>query len=143
MAESIVVETLIRTRAVLINSIGNIVLCHHAVTLPGQWRLPGGDAMPGEHPDLAIVREVRKNTGMIFDTGSLSMVEEASDYDRISGRQVIQLDYRGASWDASLDPLFEGGVTEWKSPLACVAAVTNPGDRQAILQAYTSNSQNT
>ncbi|MDT5037491.1 MAG: hypothetical protein QOE03_2676, partial [Micromonosporaceae bacterium] len=32
--------------------------------LPGLWGLPGGGVEQGEHPDAAVVRELREETGL-------------------------------------------------------------------------------
>jgi ADP-ribose pyrophosphatase YjhB (NUDIX family) len=48
--------------AVIRDDAGRVLLQLHAET--GEWGLPGGAVEPEEHPEDAIVREVREETGL-------------------------------------------------------------------------------
>ncbi len=48
--------------------------------LRGLWELPGGKVEPGEHPDDAVVREIREELGCVVRvTGSLNGQEPVGD----------------------------------------------------------------
>lgn len=55
-----------------------ILLCRNSAQLPahaGRWTLPGGGLEFGEHPQAAVVRELREETGLAVRTGDLATVD--------------------------------------------------------------------
>ena len=58
---------------------GKILLCRltHLTGSAGMWTLPGGKVEFGEHPDLAVVREVLEETGLkVMHEGVLTVNSE-------------------------------------------------------------------
>ena len=55
-----------------------ILLCRISSFLPhlkGQWTLPGGGIEFAEHPEVAVVREVEEETGLIVEVTGLATVD--------------------------------------------------------------------
>jgi len=55
-----------------------VILARNSVhgPLPGQWSLPGGGVDFGETPQVALVREVREETGLTCEVGEVLTVDE-------------------------------------------------------------------
>lgn len=80
---------------VCIDAAGRLLLCRlSAVTeAPGAWTLPGGGIEFGEHPEVAALRELEEETGLIGKIAGLLAVdsvhrpvrlgEDATDYHSI------------------------------------------------------------
>lgn len=56
---------------------GRILMCRLAPPLfdRGKWTLPGGGLEFGEHPEAAVIREVREETGYEVRTGAILEVQ--------------------------------------------------------------------
>jgi 8-oxo-dGTP diphosphatase len=54
-------------RAVIFNEEGQVLLLQRSLrskNYPGKWEFPGGKVDPGEKFDVAVVREVKEETGL-------------------------------------------------------------------------------
>jgi 8-oxo-dGTP diphosphatase len=60
--------------ALIFDSTGRLLLTREPGGRPGRWLLPGGGVEHGEHPEQAVVREVREETGLDARVGSLREV---------------------------------------------------------------------
>ena len=62
--------------AIITDDAGRILLCRIAAGYPeaGKWTLPGGGVDHGEHPDDAVLREVREETGLTGRLGAVAAV---------------------------------------------------------------------
>lgn len=59
--------------AIVTDGSNRILLCRIAPGFPaaGRWTLPGGGVDHGEHPDAAVLRELREETGLEGTRGSV------------------------------------------------------------------------
>jgi 8-oxo-dGTP diphosphatase len=62
---------------------GRVLLARNSDTseFPGLWTLPGGGVEQGEHPDAAVVREFREETG--FEVRVVGLIEVTADVARL------------------------------------------------------------
>lgn len=61
----------------------------------GRWTLPGGYVEEDESPDLAIVREVREETGLEVKAGGLLTIRHAQTADHQNAYYVFRLSLAG------------------------------------------------
>ncbi len=62
----------------LLTDVDRILLCRISADLPdlaGRWTLPGGGVEFGEHPELAMIREVHEETGLTVASRGLVEVD--------------------------------------------------------------------
>ena len=71
-------RTRIAAYALIRDDIDRVLLCRLSKQVPqwvGFWTLPGGGIEFGEHPEAAMVREVREETGFIVESTGLAGVD--------------------------------------------------------------------
>jgi len=68
------VDTRVAAYAVVVDE-GRMLLVHWSEGALRGWSLPGGGLEPGEHPEAAVVREVREETGYDVVVDGLTGVE--------------------------------------------------------------------
>jgi 8-oxo-dGTP diphosphatase len=110
--------------AVVRDSGGRLLLIRRAnPPSEGLWSLPGGRVEPGESPAAAAAREVREETGLEVEVGTLLGSVEIGDYlvhdfaaTVVGGELVAGDDASDARWcstaDAALLPLTPGLLDE-------------------------------
>ena len=96
--------------AVVTDRCERVLLCRlTAVTShPGWWTLPGGGVDHGEHPEDAMVREVREETGLDVDTWTLLGVDSVTRRVR-DDFHAIRLVYRATVRDECAPLVPESG----------------------------------
>lgn len=79
----------------LIHDAGRILLCRLSREIPeweGCWTLPGGGLEFGESPDVAVVREVEEETGLIIRPEGIAGINNLfikRDYEEFQGIRII------------------------------------------------------
>ncbi|HBW17614.1 MAG TPA: DNA mismatch repair protein MutT [Actinobacteria bacterium] len=74
--------------ALIIDREGRVLLTREPVgRRPARWILPGGGVEHGEHPEQAVIREVREETGLSAEVGDLLRV--VSDLARVGRRRRL------------------------------------------------------
>lgn len=79
----------------LIHDAGRILLCRLSREIPeweGCWTLPGGGLEFGENPDVAVVREVEEETGLIVRPEGIAGIDNLfikRDYEEFQGIRIL------------------------------------------------------
>jgi len=81
----------------LVREADRILLCRTSSRVPrwqGWWSLPGGGVDFGEHPEVAMVREVHEETGMRVAAGPVAAVDSLLDESETLELHGIRILYR-------------------------------------------------
>jgi len=107
--------------AVIVDGEGRVLLTREpAGRYPGRWLLPGGGVEHGEHPEQAVIREVREETGLSAEVGDLLRV--ISDLARVGRRRrelhTVRMIYQASIAPAGTGPAGQGpsGDVRWCPP---------------------------
>ncbi len=109
--------------ALITDGAGRVLLTRHSEgrRTSARWLLPGGGLEHGEHPEQAVVREIREETGLVATVGELRVV--LSDVTRVGRRRRalhnVRLVYLASIADADSpgrgEPGRPGTVARWCS----------------------------
>ncbi len=70
--------------AMIINEMGQLLLCEHTYRRLHPWGLPGGDLKFGEDPVDGVKREILEETGLKVKNARLLLVENSSEIHHIT-----------------------------------------------------------
>ncbi len=92
--------------AIVTDESSRILLCRIAPGYPaaGMWTLPGGGVDHGEHPDDAVLRELREETGLAGNT----LVVFASDHGEMLGERGMWFKQTFYEGSARVPPEWDG-----------------------------------
>ena len=74
-----------------------MLLCRISKELPrweGQWTLPGGGLDFGEHPEDAVIREIKEETGLHVRVGDIATIDSIHDDSGTRDFHGIRIIYR-------------------------------------------------
>jgi ADP-ribose pyrophosphatase YjhB (NUDIX family) len=77
----------------------------------GMWTLPGGGIEFGEHPERAVIREVKEETGLDIRVGKLLRIESPVYQNSDNHMHAIQVLYRAEVIGGEITPE-QGGTTD-------------------------------
>lgn len=119
--------------AALADEAGRVLLQQRSPgrAMAGLWEFPGGKVERGEHPEAALVRELKEELGIDVGTDSLAPAAFASA--EIAGRPMILLLYVCRTWQGEPKPLDATGL-QWVRPDAMSALPMPPADAPLIGQ---------
>ncbi len=86
----------------------------------GSWDMPKGKIDPGETPEIAAIREVQEETGLINVTLGAFLIHTYHTYEQ-NGRRILKKTwwYRMTTTDMDLTPQIEEDITDikWVEPV--------------------------
>ncbi len=99
--------------AALVREQGRILMSRRRAdqAMPNLWEFPGGKVEPGEHPEAALVREVREELGLEIDVGELLGTGRDD-----AGEIAVRLDVYLAALMGGELRLLEHGDVRWLTP---------------------------
>ncbi len=117
--------------AALIDGERRILLQRRAAgkAMGGLWEFPGGKVEPGEHPEAALVRELREELGI--ETLAEDLVPACFATEAAGDRPMILLLYQCRRWSGVPEPL-DASALKWLVPEAMDPAEMPPADRPLI-----------
>ena len=99
----------------LVSQSDRLLLCRISRALPrweGQWTLPGGGIIFGEHPAAAVVREVEEETGLIVAAKSVAAIDSIHDGSQGDDFHGIRIIYETALLGGTLRYEIDGTTDE-------------------------------
>ncbi len=131
-------ETIIVTKAVLKNSMGEILIMRRSKTAPRrplQWDLPGGGVEPNdENFAKAVSREVLEETGIAVDHRDLRLVH--THVAIVDGTNVIWLHFAASVAKPEVILSFEHSEYQWLPLEKAIKEFENPVQKNLLNHLY-------
>lgn len=101
--------------AALTNERGEILLQKRPMgaQMGGLWEFPGGKLDPGETPEIALVRELEEELGIIV--AAQDLVPETFASEPLGDRNLVLLLYRCTTWSGTPTAIY-GSDIQWTLP---------------------------
>jgi len=117
--------------AALINSDGAVLVQKRCAgrSMAGLWEFPGGKIEADERPEIALVRELREELGIIVAASDLNPVNFASA--PLDGDHLILLLYICRKWTGNPSAI-DAEVIQWVSINSLYALAMPPADAPLV-----------
>jgi 8-oxo-dGTP diphosphatase len=124
---NIIATPLFVVAAALIDNERQVLVQRRAAekTLAGLWEFPGGKVEAGEGPELALVRELAEELGIVVAPDALEPLTFASA--QLGDRHLVLLLYVVRQWSGVPRPL-DAAALRWCSPAALRDLAMPPAD---------------
>lgn len=101
--------------AALTNERGEILLQKRPMgaQMGGLWEFPGGKLDPGETPEIALVRELEEELGIIV--AAQDLVPETFASEPLGDRNLVLLLYRCTTWSGTPTAIYASDI-QWTLP---------------------------
>jgi 8-oxo-dGTP diphosphatase len=101
--------------AALTNERGEILLQKRPMDtqMGGLWEFPGGKLDPGESPEIALVRELEEELGIIV--AAQDLVPETFASEPLGDRNLLLLLYRCTTWSGTPSAIYASDI-QWTLP---------------------------
>lgn len=94
--------------------------------------MPGDGVEADERPDLALIREVREETGIVLTREAMSLVYASAGVNQVSGDNVVRLFYTGDTQADEVVLSHEHHSYEWVGADKASELITHPSHAEAL-----------